>query len=76
MMLKVMEIIGYCLLQRDTHVRSCLSPTRIEQTRLEQTVIRMLNGFSVVVNCSLSGKVEIRTTVTEGGSAQVLPLMI
>lgn len=54
----------------------CLSPTRIEQMRMEQTVIRKLNGLSVVVNCSLCGKVGTRTVVSEEGSAQVFPLMM
>lgn len=59
MMPKAMKIISYCLLQfyTETHVHThaCTEPpdTHTYRAAMEQAVIRMLNGFSVVVNCSL-----------------------
>lgn len=57
MMLKVMEIIGYCPAAA-RHTCAELPVAHTQQIWMEQTVIRRLNGFSVVVNCSLDGKVE------------------
>lgn len=43
----------------------CPAPTRIEQIWGEQTVIRMLNGFSVVVNYRLHEEMEASMMVYE-----------
>lgn len=71
MMLKVTEIIGYCLLQRCTRVEPPVAHTYRADMGGEQTVIRMLNGFSVVVNYSLHEEMEASMMVYEQGSAQV-----
>lgn len=49
------HIFLHPLIQQQTHTRSYLSPTHTEQLWKEQAVIRTVNGFSVVVNCSLHG---------------------
>lgn len=69
MMLKVMEIIGYCPAAALHMCRAAVAHT--QQIWMEQTVIRRLNGFSVVVNCSLCGKVEKSMMGYEQGSAQL-----